>query len=107
GRSLPSSEDLPLEVRYVRYGLKPMALAHGSASQVSNLAASARGLGLKALISPYEFQPAPDATASGYVNLARGWRPATPDSNGWRGLLVGKDYRQLQLRWLSLLFGWD
>jgi len=101
------TESLPIEVREVAYGLKPMALIHGAVEQVDALIPQARELNLHVMLSPYEFSPEADETAGGYVNLACGKRPATARSGAWRGALVARDWRQVQLGWLSLLFGWD
>jgi hypothetical protein len=101
------SVSIPLEIRLVRYGLKPMALCHGPAAHISQLAEASRRLGLTALLSPYEFSPVPDPAAGGYINIAADRRPATRELKGWRGLLVARDSRQIKNGWLSLLFGWD
>jgi hypothetical protein len=110
-------ENLPIEVREVAYGLKPMALIHGAVEHVEALIPQARELELHVLLSPYEFTPEADESAGGYVNLACARRPATArspttrsptvHSGAWRGALVARDWHQLQLGWLSLLFGWD
>jgi hypothetical protein len=99
--------ELPIEIRQVAYGLKPMALVHGMGADLEALVAQLRELQLHALLSPYEFTPDADETAAGYVNLACAKRPATSRSLAWRGALVARDWRQLQLGWLCLLFGWD
>lgn len=103
----PPMDSLPIEVREVAYGLKPMALIHGAVEDVEALIPQTRDLNLHVLLSPYEFTPEADETAGGYVNLACAKRPATARSGAWRGALVARDWRQLQLGWLSLLFGWD
>lgn len=101
------SGDLPLEVRLVSYGLKPMALIHAPAGEAGELLRRCEESSLHAIVGPFAFDADGDRAAGGYVNVAANQRPATPDLNGWRGLLVARDVRQLKLGWLSLLFQWD
>ena len=103
----PGRSSLPLELRLVRYGLKPLALVAGPADEIFETARAARALGLPVLMSHDEFTPVGDDRSNGYVHRAEGRRPAQAGSPGWRRLLAGRDWRQVELGWLSLLFGWD
>jgi hypothetical protein len=102
-----SSADWPLELRLVRYGLKPMALIHTPAIEAFRLLRQCQDRSLFAILSPYAFDAEGDRSARGYVNIAGNPRPATNEPRGWRGLLVARDLRQLKLGWLSVLFHWD
>lgn len=96
-----------LQIRLVRYGLKPLALAHCSSAEAELLAAAARRQGLAALLSPYVFDPVPDPV-SGYINIAGARRAASDsDPGSWRGILLASDWNQVELGWLSLLYCWD
>jgi hypothetical protein len=100
-------EPWPIELRLLRYGLKPMALLHGEAVSMARTGAALRSEGFAALLSPSAFDPEADERAGGYVNLAGRRRPAGERLEGWRGLLVARDARVAELGWLSLQFGWD
>jgi hypothetical protein len=97
----------PFELRLVRYGLKPMALIHAPALDACRLLHQCRASSLFAILTPYAFDAAGDASAGGYINIASNTRPAAAELLGWRGLLVARDLRQLKLGWLSVLFHWD
>jgi hypothetical protein len=97
----------PVELRLVRYGLKPMALIQTDASEACRLLRECSEHSLCGLLSPYCFAASGDRAAGGYVNVAANWRAASSTLQGWRGLLVARDWRQVQLGWLSMLFHWD
>lgn len=101
------SIDIPIEVRLVLYGLKPLALVHGSEASMSALARYLRNFGMVALLSPDQFEPAVDPEKGGYSNLAVERSPARAGSGKWRGLLISADSKRAMLGWFCLLFGWD
>ncbi len=96
----------PLDMRLVLYGVKPMALVHGSEAELATLGAWARQRGLTAALSPYQFEYRPDEGKAAYTNLQQP-APAVPGSGAWRGLLVSPCEQSVILGWLSLLFQWD
>jgi len=101
-RSLQPSLDL----RWVRYGARPMALLHGPEFELTEVAQWARERQLFTLLSPAQFSFQPDTGKGDYANYGIP-EPAVPGSGAWRGLLISPDLHHVLLGWLSLLFRWD
>lgn len=98
---------MPLELRLVLYGVKPLALLHGEEQAMSTLLAASEARGLTALLSAEEWQPVADPALAGYSNLVGETRWARPGSGAWRSLLVGPDEATVSLAWLARTFHWD
>jgi hypothetical protein len=99
--------ELPIEIRLVRYALRPMALVHCPTAVAVRLRTAAVESGLSAVLSPWQFTPVRDRKSHGYVNTVRNMCPADGDPASWRGLLVSADARYVATGWLSLYYGWD
>lgn len=95
-----------LDLRWVRYGARPMALLHGPEFELTEVAQWARERQLFALLSPAQFSFSADTGKGDYANYGVP-EPAVPGSGAWRGLLVSPDLHHVLLGWLSLLFRWD
>ena len=98
---------IPLSVRLVVYGVKPLALVHGKELELTGLLRWAQSNGLSGLLSPTEFRTHQDRSLNGYSNLLTDPRLPTPGSNADRGLLISSDGKYLVWAWQALLFGWD
>lgn len=106
GRPVPEP-NAPLELRLLSYGVKPLALLHGSESELSGWLAWAERRKLTAILSGYQWRPQQDQGKGGYSNLTDGHQPAEAGSGAWRSLVVSADEDRAILGWLCLQFGWD
>jgi hypothetical protein len=100
-------ESVPLDLRLVAYGVKPIALIHGPEYELTGLVEWAEQRGFTALLSPQEWQPLADLGKGGYCNRTGTRQRAQAGSGRWRSLLVGWDEDHCLLAWLCLLFDWD
>ncbi len=106
GRPAPSQQT-PLELRLLHYGVKPQALLHGSEGELTGWLAWAERRGFTALLCGHQWQPRQDQGKGGYSNLTGDRQPAEAGSGAWRSLLVSADEDRAILGWLCLQFGWD
>jgi hypothetical protein len=106
GQATPSP-DIPLELRLLAYGSKPLALLHGPEADLTGWVAWAERRRYTALLSSYQWQPHEDLGKGGYSNLTSDHLPAEAGSGAWRCLLVCPDEDRAILGWLCLHFGWD
>ncbi len=106
GRPVPGPQ-APLELRLLSFGVKSLALLHGSEGELTGWLAWAERRGLTAILCGYQWQPRQDQGKGGYSNLTGGRQPAEAGSGAWRSLLVSADEDRAILGWLCLQFGWD
>jgi hypothetical protein len=99
--------ELPLELRLLVYGLRPLVLIHGRESELSAWIAWAEARGYTALLSADEWDRHADEGKGGYSNLAVNRRSARAGSGAWRSLLVGVDEDRVILGWLARTLGLD
>ncbi len=100
----PSDNKIPVDIRLVSYGAKPVALHYGPADLLGPYAGWAQSQSLVSMLSPFDGLPVAFAEREGLGDEI-GQRPAK-GPGGYRGLIVASSESQAMLAWLSLLFGW-
>jgi hypothetical protein len=103
----PAVGDIPDELRFIAYGLKPAALLQGAEDELLPYLAWAEAQGWCALLSPREWSPMHDQGKGGYANLAAAPRPALPGSGAHRSLIVSPDCDRAIQIWLAQALQWD
>lgn len=99
--------EVPLELRLLVYGLRPLVMIHGREAELSAFITWAHGRGFTALLSADEWDRHADEGKGGYSNLTVNRRSARPGSGAWRSLLVGVDEDRVILGWLAQTLGLD
>lgn len=107
GRPVPAELHAPLELRLLSYGVKPLALLHGSERELTGWLSWVERRGLTAILSGYQWKPQQDLGKGGYSNLTGGHQPVEAGSGAWRSLVISADEDRTILGWLCLQFGWD
>jgi hypothetical protein len=98
---------VPLSVKWVFYGVKPMTLIYGNEQELRSYFSWAVNNKLSALFLPFEFDPETDRSLNGYSNTISYYRAAKTGSGAWRGLLISNDLNLMSLGWIALTFGCD
>jgi len=100
--------DIPVSMRLVLYGARPMALIHGRADYLAGLLRWAEQSGLYGIFSPTAFDLSPEDGKGDYNNLALNPHAFTGESTDVSGaILVASDLNRATLGYLAMLFGWD
>lgn len=102
------ADRLPLAVRLLVYGVKPLVLIHGIAEQLAGVLRWAECHGLHGIFAPYEFDVSDEPGKGAFHDLARCPRASRGDDpSAMRALLLARDDSTLILGYLATLWDWD